>query len=171
MKKSLLICGFALFAIGIPIISPIVPETASADIYQWRDDSDTLHFTDKPSNIPKKYRSSQKKVQNSPSDRSRPGLTIIESTPSTSSFDTEYESPPPIRHVPQESLQSQAEQLQGRITAKEKFIEGIDRKRSHTLNPMGNRFVSPEDLELYNKYSEELPQDRQRLGELQSYSP
>ena len=154
-----------------PVISLLVPGTAIADIYQWKDESDTLHFTDKPSNIPKKYRSSQKKIQRSPSDRSRPGLTIIESSTDQSRSSTDFEpEPPPMRPAspPQEA---QTEQLQARILAKEKFIEGIDQKRSHTLNPMGNRFVSTEDLELYKKYTEELPQDRQRLDELQSYSP
>ena len=65
----------------------------------------------------------------------------------------------------------QAEQLRAKIAAKEQFVEGIDRKRSNIMNPMGNRFVSPEDLELYNKYRQELPQDREHLRELEARLP
>jgi hypothetical protein len=36
------------------------------------------------------------------------------------------------------------------------------------VNPLGNRFVTPEDLELYKKYSEELPGDRVRLREIEA---
>jgi hypothetical protein len=155
------------------MISLIVPKAANADIYQWTDENGTTHFTNVPANIPKQHRSSKKPVLRSPSNNNRPGLSIIGSSSSDespSAFTGSYPSayPTPSRY---ESPQVQSEQLQARITAKEQFIESIDRKRSNILNPLGNRFVSPEDLELYNKYSEELPKDRQRLGELQSILP
>ncbi|MCL1926084.1 MAG: DUF4124 domain-containing protein [Syntrophorhabdaceae bacterium] len=171
MKKILLLCGCALFVLCVPMISPIIPNAANADIFQWKDDNGTVHFTDAPTNIPPKYRASQKKVLRTPSDSGLPGLTIIESPPKD--LPPIILEPPPMQPTPsrQASSQAQADQLQARISAKEKFIESIDLKRSHALNPLGNRFVSPEDQELYNKYSEELPRDRQQLRELQSNKP
>ena len=172
MKKIFLLCGCAVFVFGIPAISPVIPDTADADIYQWKDESGTVHFTDTPLNIPEKHRSRQKRVLRTPSDSGRPGLTIIESpAPSLPPIVLEP-TPPAAPALPkQENSRAQVEQLQAKITAKERFIESINLKRSHALNPMGNRFVSPEDLELYNKYSEELPQDRQQLKELQANLP
>jgi len=47
----------------------------------------------------------------------------------------------------------------------------VDERQSLSTNPYRNRFVSPEDLELYKKYKEELPADRERLKELESRAP
>jgi hypothetical protein len=44
----------------------------------------------------------------------------------------------------------------------------VDEKQSLATNPYRNRLVSPSDLELYRKYKEELPGDRERLKELDS---
>ena len=46
----------------------------------------------------------------------------------------------------------------------------MDEKQSLATNPFRNRFVSPSDLELYRKYKEELPGDRERLKALESGS-
>ena len=150
----------------------IAPDATSADIYQWKDASGAVHFTDNPENIPKKYQSRKKVVLRNPPGSGRPGLTVIESPMS----DPTPANSEPLPQTPPVSSgrggsQVQAEQLQARIAAKERFVESINLKRSHALNPSGNRFVSPEDLELYNKYSEELPRDRRQLQELQSGRP
>lgn len=173
MKKTFLLCGFILLALNIPAISPIAPKAVGADIYQWKDENGTINFTDSPSNIPKQYRSRQKIVLRGPAE-GRPGVTVIESPASNRTTVSPAPFPPTTPSFPwqaspqvQEEQLQRIEQLQAKISAKEKFIADIDRKRSHALNPLGNRFVSPEDLELYKKYSEELPQDRQRLNSLQ----
>ena len=44
----------------------------------------------------------------------------------------------------------------------------MDEKQSLATNPYRNRFVSPSDLELYQKYKEELPADRERLRAIES---
>jgi hypothetical protein len=44
----------------------------------------------------------------------------------------------------------------------------VDEKQSLATNPYRNRFVAPSDLELYRKYQEELPGDRERLKALDS---
>jgi hypothetical protein len=169
MKKILLFCSCALFVSCLPFISPVVPDTADADIFMYKDDSGTLHYTDKPEKIPPKFRATQKKFLSSPSKNQQPSLTVLGAPPpSPSQFVPE---PNPVSQPipdPQENISGQAEQLQARIEAKEKFIESIDLKRSLAVNPLGNKFVSPEDLDLYNKYTEELSQDRQKLQELQS---
>lgn len=63
---------------------------------------------------------------------------------------------------------SRAEKLRAKIDAKERFIRAVDEKQSIATNPYRNRLVSPSDLELYRKYREELPGDRERLKTIES---
>lgn len=171
-KTTASIFGIAWFfgAIGV---FPGSPAGICADIYRWQDDSGVVHFTDTPSRIPEKYRSRKKMIQQGPAEAGRPGVSTV-GPPSPPPSVTPPENPPTPREGVQadrEGPSGQAEQLQAKIAAKQRFIEGIDRKRSNALNPLGNRFVSEEDLELYRKYSEELPRDRQRLKELKAGTP
>jgi hypothetical protein len=175
MKKTILLyAGNALF---IPLIALLVlsfPRTSFADIYRWEDDSGVIHFTDDPGNIPQKFRSRQTPVIKGPPASGQPGVSTIESP-----APQPLESPPlpaidgtPEASIPDgEDLSGKAEALRAKIAAKEQFMESVDQKRSNILNPLGNRFVSPEDLELYGKYKQELPQDRERLREIESRLP
>jgi hypothetical protein len=70
--------------------------------------------------------------------------------------------------LPQDDDATLAEKLRAKIDAKERFLRGVDEKQSLATNPYRNRLVSPSDLELYRKYKEELPADRERLKALDS---
>jgi hypothetical protein len=70
--------------------------------------------------------------------------------------------------IPEDDDATLAEKLRAKIDAKERFLRGVDEKQSLATNPYRNRFVSPSDLELYRKYKEELPGDRERLKALES---
>jgi hypothetical protein len=76
--------------------------------------------------------------------------------------------PPPTQQDDDATL---AEKLRAKIDAKERFIRGVDDKQSLATNPLRNRFVAPEDLELYRKYKEELPADRDNLKAIESRLP
>jgi len=169
-KTAACIIGTAMVS-GALLLVPGAPGTSLADIYRWEDDSGVVHFTDTPANIPEKYRGRKKMILQGPPESGKPSLSTMGSpAPPAPPLRTP---PLPARDDRDEAARGderEAEQLRLRIAAKEQFIQGIDRKRSHALNPMGNRFVSPEDLELYKKYSEELPKDRDRLREIESGS-
>ena len=164
----------ASIAIGVALLLAVPPPPAVADIYRWEDEAGVLHFTDDPSSIPEKYRRRAQEILKTPPSTGKPGLsTIGGSAPSSPAYVApSYPdggnggsiSPPPSG----ETIESQAEQLRAKIAAKEQFINRIDTKRSTTLNPLGNRFVTKEDLELYQKYTSELPGDRDRLLEIES---
>jgi hypothetical protein len=70
--------------------------------------------------------------------------------------------------LPQDDDETLAEKLRAKIDAKERFLSAVDEKQSLATNPYRNRLVSPSDLELYGKYKEELPGDRERLKALDS---
>jgi hypothetical protein len=161
----------ALFLVGIWFLACAWPGPGAADIYRWEDESGGLHFTDDLSSIPERYRGKAQDVQKTPP---RGGtLSTIGGAPPSSHV-------PPVPASPMEgfgaspvapsrdTLEAQAEQLRAKISAKEEFIGKVDTKRSTIVNPLGNRFVTPEDLELYKKYSEELPGDRVRLREIEA---
>jgi len=67
-----------------------------------------------------------------------------------------------------EELVSQVEQQRAKIAAKEQHIQAVDAKRSLAVNPLRNRFVDPADLDLYEKYQEELPADKEQMKALES---
>ncbi len=162
------------FLAGIILLLPGFPGTSLADIYRWEDESGGIHYTDDIGNIPEKFRGRRKPILKSPPEAGRPSLSTMEAPPRPTNV---FPLSPPEGIAPEEipprgeDVTGQAEQLRAKISAKERFIEGVDRKRSQILNPLGNRFVSPEDLELYGKYKEELPQDRERLREISPSNP
>ncbi len=142
------------------------PATLPAEIYQWADESGTVHFTDDLSSVP-------------PSVRGKARLLLREAPPTIQAprpGDLPSTPPYPTDSGPGAAAGSddlgdpvtQAEQLRAKIAAKEQLIESVDRKRSLATNALKNRFVSPTDMELYRKYQAELPGDRERLKELEA---
>jgi len=162
-RNVTLLAGIALFLLSLAAPS-------FADIYRWEDETGVIHFTDDPSGIPEKYRGKSKDILKEPPAPGKPSLsTVGGSTPSTEApFYPPELAPEADGGASQETLAAQAEQLRAKIAAKEEFVDAVDRKRSNILNPLGNRYVAPTDLELYNKYKEELPRDRERLRELEA---
>jgi hypothetical protein len=153
----------------VPCASP-----AEADIYRWEDEAGVIHFTDNPAGIPDNLRGKIRPILKEPPSAGRPGLSTVGS-PSFPSSGGANGAPPPIGTMEEappppvgEDPARLAETLRSKIDAKERFLEKVDNKRSTILNPLGNRFISPEDLELYKKYSDELPADRGRLREIES---
>ena len=160
---------------GMVAFSPLLAPPASADIYRWEDESGVVHFTDDPSAIPAKYRGKAREIQKTPPAAGKPSVSTMGAP---SSPPGPPHSPGPSNgetigrpSLPQDDDATLAEKLRAKIDAKERFIRAVDEKQSLATNPYRNRLVSPPDLELYQKYKEELPGDRERLKELDSRLP
>jgi hypothetical protein len=159
-----------LFA-GVLAFSPLLATTASADIYRWEDESGVVHFTDDPSSIPAKYKGRSREIQKTPPAAGKPSVSTMgapSSPPAPSSPRTSSGDPVDPPAPPQDDDATLSEKLRAKIDAKERFIRGVDEKQSLATNPLRNRFVSPSDLELYRKYKEELPADRDNLKAIES---
>jgi hypothetical protein len=145
---------------------------ASADIYRWEDESGVIHFTDDPASIPANYRGKSREILKSPPAAGKPSVSTMgapasppgPSVPPGPSIEETIDRP----MLPQDDDATVAEKLRAKIDAKERFILGVDEKQSLATNPYRNRLVSSSDLELYRKYKEELPGDRERLKEIDS---
>jgi hypothetical protein len=157
---------------GMLAVPALHPPPASADIYRWEDEGGVIHFTDDLSSIPAKYRGKTREIQKTPPEAGRPSLSTMgstsplpgpSSTPRPSSGET-IDRP----WLPQDNEATLSEKLRAKIDAKERFIRAVDERQSLATNPYRNRIVSPSDLELYRKYKEELPADRERLKALDS---
>ena len=157
---------------GILAFSPLLAPPASADIYRWEDESGVIHFTDDPSSIPANYRGKSREIQKTPPETGQPSLSTMgaPSSPPGPSLSPGPSSGETIDRpsLPQDDDATLAEKLRAKIDAKERFISAVDEKQSLATNPYRNRLVSPSDLELYGKYKEELPGDRERLNALDS---
>ena len=160
--------------LGILAFSAILAPPASADIYRWEDESGVIHFTDDPSSIPAKFRGKSREILKTPPEAGKPSVSTMGAPsappgPSLSPGPSNGETiGPPL--LPEDDDATLAEKLRAKIDAKERFLRDVDRKQSLSTNPYRNRLVSPSDLELYRKYKEELPGDRERLKELESRS-
>ena len=157
----------AILVLSIAFVAPSL-----ADIYRWEDENGVIHFTDDRSTIPEKYKGKFREIQKTPPASGKPSVSTMSapSSPPGPSF-----SPMPSDGetldrplLPQDDDATLAEKLRAKIDAKERFIRGVDEKQSLATNPYRNRVVSASDLELYRKYKEELPADRERLKALDS---
>ncbi len=164
----------ALAASAAFALSPL--RAARADVYRWVDGTGVIHFTDDLSTVPPKYRGKTTEILKGPPPAGEPSLSTMGTLPAPQGgFGAQPAGPNPGEAEPpappQEDLFSEAERMKAKIDAKERFLREVDRKQSLATNPYRNRFVAPGDLELYRKYKEELPGDRERLKELESRLP
>jgi hypothetical protein len=138
---------------------------ARADIYRWVDEQGVSHFTDDESAIPREERGKAKMIiKEGPKRPSPPPAPPAgESAPAARPAG----GPPPddagAAGTGRDRLRLEAEQLKAKIEAKESLVRAVDEKQSLALHPLGNRIVDPADMDLYLKYKDELPNDRERL--------
>jgi len=165
--RAALLPAAAVIVLSMAFVAPSL-----ADIYRWEDESGVIHFTDDVSAIPAKYRGKSQEILKTPPGAGQPSLSTMgaPSSPPGPSFNqgpsNEETNDRPL--LPRDDDETVAEKLRAKIDAKEQFMRGVDDKQSLATNPYRNRLVSPSDLELYRKYKEELPGDRERLKELES---
>ena len=149
-----------------------LPSPVSADIYRWEDGSGAIHFTDDLSTVPPRYRGKAHEIQKTPPKAGRPSVSTIGAPSSPPgpplSPGPSGGEPPDQPAIPEDDDATAAEKLRAKIAAKEQFLRGVDEKQSLATNPYRNRIVSPSDLELYKKYKEELPADREQLKAIES---
>ena len=157
---------------GMLAFSTLLAPPSSADIYRWEDESGGIHFTDDLSNIPAKHRGMAREIQKTPPGAGKPSVSTMGAphSPPGPSFSPQPSNgeTPDRPAIPEDDDAKQAEKLRAKIAAKERFLRDVDEKQSLATNPYRNRFVSPSDLELYRKYKEELPADREQLKALES---
>jgi hypothetical protein len=165
--RAALLTAAAVIVLSMAFVAPSL-----ADIYRWEDESGVIHFTDDVSAIPAKYRGKSREILKTPPGAGQPSLSTM-GAPSSPPGPSFYQGPSneetndrPL--LPRDDDETVAEKLRAKIDAKEQFVRGVDEKQSLATNPYRNRLVSPSDLELYRKYKEELPGDRERLKALES---
>ena len=155
------------------LLLSLSPATSRADIYQWKDNQGTIHFTDDEATIPAKYRkNSSRLIREAPSvispEKTSPSPGMKQSPLPGSAAKGAAEEKAAQEASREEELASLVEQQRAKIAAKEEHIRAVDAKRSLATNPLRNRVVDKADLDLYAKYKDELPEDKERLRELES---
>lgn len=151
------------------IASLLLFATAShAEIYRWEDEAGTVHFTDDITNIPEALRGkSSVVIREAPDSGSRSRSTAPDRARETLTPASPAEGEAATPDGDGEEPASRLEQLKSKISAKESFVKMVEDRQNLVLNPDRRRVLNPGDLELYNKYKEELPRDRERLRELE----
>ena len=146
-----------------------------ADIYKWVDGQGTWHFTDDVTTIPPQYRKgSTRLIREPPSSISPTQVSPPPRGPQATQSGNVRGAVNPDKEEAlsaeqeKEEIVAQVKHQKAKIAAKEQHIQAVDAKRSLAVNPLRNRVVDPADMELYNKYKEELPGDKEQLKELES---
>lgn len=139
---------------------------ASAQVYRWVDQDGVTHFTDNPQNIPKQHRDKA-------SDFTPPQITTY-----TDERKSDINVPTQTRDVQRGSVQDSGESteelkasiktLKSQIQAKRDLVKYVDDRRNLAINPLRNRIITENELELYDRYVQELPEDERDLEELES---
>lgn len=164
MKRAA-VAALALFS--------LLAADSRADIYRWEDEAGTIHFTDDLSNVPAAFRGKAKMVIREAPRQAEP----LPPAPAGQGTGQTRQAPPSAPSPEdqaaaaardREELASQVEQVKAKIAAKEKLIQFVEDRQNLVLNPDRRRVLDPGDLDLYKKYQEELPQDRQTLQELEN---
>lgn len=160
------------YALASLVFLMLLAVESRADIYRWEDHAGTVHFTDDISNIPQQYRGKAKRVIR---EAPRPPEPPTQAPARQGAGQTPPQPPAPSpgdraadTAREREELSSQVEQMKVKIAAKERLIRFVEERQNLILNPDRRRVLDPGDLELYRKYQEELPQDRQILQELEN---
>jgi hypothetical protein len=160
----------ASFRLAVSLLAVLLAAAGAsrADIIRWEDEKGVVHFTDDISNVPARFRDKAGVIiRETPRSRSGNGRT---GSPGDSPGAVPSPADPPGYDpvTGKEALAAQVEELRAKIAAKEQLIRYVDEKQSLATNPYRNRFVDPDDLSLYGKYKQELPEDKTRLGELEA---
>lgn len=174
MERSRWLPPAAFAAAVASLLLFLSPASSGADIYRWEDNQGTVHFTDDATTIPAKYRKNATPLlREAPSVISPEGPSpspggdqARESGPSGGKLSAEEAAAPEAAAA--EDLASRVEEQKAKIAAKEEHIRAVDAKRSLAVNPLRNRYVEQADMDLYDKYQKELPEDKERLRELES---
>jgi len=156
-------------ALASILVFLLLAADSRADIYRWEDESGTVHFTDDLSNVPASFRGKATRViREAPRPAEPPGPAKPAAGGAVPSRAPSREDDAAAAARDREEVSTEIEQMRAKIAAKEKLIRFVEERQNLASNPYRSRVVDPGDLELYKKYQDELPTDRQRLQELES---
>lgn len=137
---------------------------AHADLYQWKDKEGVIHITDDLEKVPEKYRDKMK-VRKSPKGKAQ--------APATTAPPAAEPAQPPQQKAelygdyPLEWWMQNFSRIKRDVKSLEDSV--ADKKQFMSLFESGRRLgqtYSSSDVETYNRYKSELPEDEQRLLQL-----
>lgn len=149
----------ALFLSGTPTIS-------SGQVYRWVDQGGAIHFTDNPQNIPVQYRNNAMEFTPPPitTYAEERGQRVGAVPQSGFTQGANRERPLDSAKALEESIQTMKSQIQ----AKRDLIRYVDERKNLAVNPYRNRIIMKNELELYDRYQQEIPEDERELERLES---
>lgn len=155
------------FMVTVAVLSTLLffSSHSGAQLYRWVDQNGVTHFTDNPQNIPKQFESNVEQF-------TPPHITTYAeekktegSATSPSWNDTAGEVRDSAGSI--EELKESINTLKSQIKAKKDLVDYVDDRRNLAKNPLRNRIITENELELYDRYVSELPDDERELEELE----
>jgi len=135
---------------------------ALAELYQWKDSEGVVHITDRPENIPERYRDLVRVIEESaPAQPKDENETAPQVEPRNGRADELY-GDHPLEWWRQTFMKVFEERgsLESGIAAKQRFIDVYEGGRRF------GQIYGPDDIETYAKYKKELTDEQERLSRL-----
>lgn len=136
---------------------------AFAKLYQWKDSDGVVHITDRPENIPDRYRDRVQIIEESaPPPPKEEKEIILRVEPPREGRAEELYGDHPLEWWRQTFTKRFEERrnIESGIAAKQQFIDVYEGGRR-----FGQIYAS-DDVETYTRYKKELPEDQERLSKL-----
>ncbi len=162
MKSSYL--SFMVTVAVLSILILFAPHSG-AQLYRWVDQNGVTHFTDNPQNIPEQFKSNVEEftppqITTYAEEKRKEGSAL---TPSWDDTGGEFRDSEGAIEELEESIST----LKSQIKAKKDLVDYVDDRRNLAKNPLRNRIITENELELYDRYVSELPDDERELEELE----
>jgi hypothetical protein len=157
--KKTWIAHFVFQFIFITFLSGLSP--AFAEIYHWTDEEGVLHITDDLGKVPEEYRSKAKVFETGPAEEE----PAVEPAPPPAAPGLEVEElydgqPLDWWKEEFEKIEKRIAELEGAYNKKRQFVSVFE---------AGRRFgqvFEQSDVETYQRYKKEIPEDEKRFEEL-----
>lgn len=157
MKMKMMITGI------LPAALLLSASLAFADLYEWKDKDGMVHLTDSMQNVPEDYRDSVKVYKPATKEKER-----MESAPDQPSEPEQEQRPLDLYgDQPLEWWVNAFSKKRGEIDALDSSI--ASKKQLMSVFESGRRFgqvFEQKDIDTYERYKQELPDDEQKLSGL-----
>jgi hypothetical protein len=148
----ILLASFVLLAI---------PPSTYADLYQWTDKDGVLHITDDMGKVPEDIRWKVKTFKTTPPKEVEPYRPVEEVVPEEKRDELYGDEPLEWWLNTFRKMNQDIQAIEGRIAARKQYMDIFEGGRR-----FGQTYAA-EDVERYEKFKKEMPEDKKELEELE----
>jgi hypothetical protein len=154
---------FPLMSLAITLLAFFamlgIPASTYADLYQWIDEDGVLHITDDMGKVPDDIRWKVKTFETTP-PKEEPYRPAVEAVPEEKRGELYGDETLEWWLNTFRKMNQEVQSIEGRIAARKQYIDIFEGGRRF------GQIYAAEDVERYEKFKKEMPEDKKELDEL-----